>query len=127
MADGIFMDRISGSLANWMRRAGFAAQIESQLSDCNRSAQGAKCIRRLTRYTAHAKARRVYDTISSRLHEQKNPTCELRYFDRRGVALFRVRRIDGRNLHTYRRGACAPPPPFPRGRGAVGLGDWNGY
>jgi hypothetical protein len=46
MADGIFMDRISGSLANWMRRAGFAAQIESQLSDCNRSAQGAKCIQR---------------------------------------------------------------------------------
>jgi hypothetical protein len=37
--------------------------------------------------------RRVSDTISSRLPEQKKPTCELHYFDRARVALFRVRQI----------------------------------
>src|SRR5512147_79904 len=73
--------------------AGFAAQIESQLSDCNRSAQGAKCIRRLARCTAHADPRRAPDTISSRLHEQKTPTCELHYCGRKRVALLRVRPI----------------------------------
>jgi hypothetical protein len=46
------------------------------------------------RSTAHNRARRASDTISSRLHEQKNPTCELHYFERSGVALFRVRRIE---------------------------------
>src|SRR6185295_2671809 len=78
----------------------FAAQTESQLTDCNRSAQGAKCIRRLTRWTAPAAARRPSDTISSRLHEQKTPACELHYFGRRCVALFRVRRI-GRTGGTF--------------------------
>src|SRR5258705_12263475 len=110
MADGIFMDRISGSLANWMRRAGSAAQIESQLSDCNRSAQGAKCIRRLTRYTARGIPRRVSDTISSRLHEQKKPTCELHYCDGARVALFRVRRI-GLTGGTFKPIGGSPPPP----------------
>src|SRR6185369_5420097 len=74
-------------------RAGFVVRIESQLSDCNRSTQGAKCIRRFTRYTAHAIPRRVSDTISSRLHEQKKPTCELHYCDGSRVTLFRDRRI----------------------------------
>jgi hypothetical protein len=61
MADGIFMDRISKGLAKPEKcRAGFAVQIESQLSDCNRSTQGAKWIRRLARYTARTDPHRAF-------------------------------------------------------------------
>jgi hypothetical protein len=94
MADGIFMDRISGGLANRMS-VGRALQCRLsrnyRIVTDQRKGQSLFAALRDTRRTPF---RAVYPTqFHHDCTNKKKPICELHYFERKRVALFRVRRI----------------------------------
>jgi hypothetical protein len=72
---------------------GLCGRLNSNYRIVTDRRKGQSVLASLTRRTVHDNPRRASDTISSRLHEQKKPDCELHYFDRKRVALFHVHRI----------------------------------
>src|SRR5689334_14451678 len=119
MTDGIFMDRISGGIANRKYRQALRHKLSRnyRIVPDRRKGQSAFTQSAATRRT---RAARRVDTFSSRLREQKFPACELNYFALNGGALFRGPNWTDGDIQSYRRVARAAPLPFQRGSGALG-------
>jgi hypothetical protein len=86
MTDGIFMDRISGGLANRKYRQALRRKLSRNYRIVPDRRKGQSAFARSAASPRTRGARRV-DTFSSRLGEQKFPACELHYYERNGGAL----------------------------------------
>jgi hypothetical protein len=95
MTDGIFMDRISGGLANRKYRQALRRKLSRNYRIVPDRRKGQSAFARCAASPRTRGARRV-DTFSSRLREQQFPARELHYYERNGGALFRGRELGGR-------------------------------